>query len=247
MARVLTAPLDDGGDVSLLKVGQARREAVPARRDGGRVPAPQDALAAVDGVAGRKRFGERALIELLSEMQSKAPGPLSHRSAATTPGIRACYAQPRPMTHVLRLFALMASIDCRFWDVRHGTETPAGSQGCNRLWLQDSLSRSRPQCARDPAAWHGPSVLARGAQRQSHGEGARWMPTIQGLAPDFRVIAPDQIGWGGVFAPACTGPGNGQDSIAQAGKQSTATAGRAAAIARAHLPQGSLACLSLPS
>src|SRR2546430_4889946 len=29
VARVLTAPLDDGGDVSLLKVGQARREAVP--------------------------------------------------------------------------------------------------------------------------------------------------------------------------------------------------------------------------
>src|SRR5580700_8936781 len=35
VARVLTAPLDDGGDVSLLKVGQARREAVPVvnRRD----------------------------------------------------------------------------------------------------------------------------------------------------------------------------------------------------------------------
>ena len=34
-ARVLTAPLDDGGDVSLLGVGQARREAVPVvnRRD----------------------------------------------------------------------------------------------------------------------------------------------------------------------------------------------------------------------
>ena len=32
---VLTAPLDDGGDVSLLFVGQARREAVPVvnRRD----------------------------------------------------------------------------------------------------------------------------------------------------------------------------------------------------------------------
>jgi len=28
------------------------------------------------------------------------------------------------------------------------------------------------------------------------GEGARWMPTIKGLAPEFRVIAPDQIGWG---------------------------------------------------
>jgi pimeloyl-ACP methyl ester carboxylesterase len=28
------------------------------------------------------------------------------------------------------------------------------------------------------------------------GEGARWMPTIRGLAPEFRVIAPDQIGWG---------------------------------------------------
>jgi pimeloyl-ACP methyl ester carboxylesterase len=28
------------------------------------------------------------------------------------------------------------------------------------------------------------------------GEGARWMPQIQGLAGDFRVIAPDQIGFG---------------------------------------------------
>jgi pimeloyl-ACP methyl ester carboxylesterase len=28
------------------------------------------------------------------------------------------------------------------------------------------------------------------------GEGARWMPTIKGLASEFRVIAPDQIGWG---------------------------------------------------
>jgi pimeloyl-ACP methyl ester carboxylesterase len=28
------------------------------------------------------------------------------------------------------------------------------------------------------------------------GEGARWMPTIAGLAPFFRVIAPDQIGFG---------------------------------------------------
>lgn len=28
------------------------------------------------------------------------------------------------------------------------------------------------------------------------GEGARWMPTIEGLAPHMRVIAPDQIGFG---------------------------------------------------
>ena len=28
------------------------------------------------------------------------------------------------------------------------------------------------------------------------GEGARWMPTIEGLAPHVRVIAPDQIGFG---------------------------------------------------
>ena len=28
------------------------------------------------------------------------------------------------------------------------------------------------------------------------GEGARWMPTIKGLSPDFRVIALDQIGFG---------------------------------------------------
>ena len=35
VARVLMAPLDDGGDVSLLMAGQARREAVPVvnRRD----------------------------------------------------------------------------------------------------------------------------------------------------------------------------------------------------------------------
>src|SRR5262245_55811544 len=33
------------------------------------------------------------------------------------------------------------------------------------------------------------------------GEGARWMPTIQALAPDFRVIAPDQIGWGASDKP----------------------------------------------
>src|SRR2546430_7494557 len=35
VARVLTAPLDEDGDVSLLSVGQARREAVPVvnRRD----------------------------------------------------------------------------------------------------------------------------------------------------------------------------------------------------------------------
>src|SRR5208283_5877868 len=35
VARMLIAPLDDGGDVSLLWVGQARREAVPVvnRRD----------------------------------------------------------------------------------------------------------------------------------------------------------------------------------------------------------------------
>ena len=38
-ARVLRAPLDDGGDVSLLWVGQARREAVPVvNRRGLRVP-----------------------------------------------------------------------------------------------------------------------------------------------------------------------------------------------------------------
>ena len=35
-----------------------------------------------------------------------------------------------------------------------------------------------------------PVILLHG----SGGEGARWMPTIQGLAADFRVIAPDQIG-----------------------------------------------------
>src|SRR5215831_19022313 len=37
-----------------------------------------------------------------------------------------------------------------------------------------------------------PVILLHG----SGGEGARWMPTIKGLAPGFRVIAPDQIGWG---------------------------------------------------
>jgi hypothetical protein len=50
VARVLTAPLDDSGDVSLLKVGQARREAVPVvnRRDPG---ATRSALTA--GAAAR--------------------------------------------------------------------------------------------------------------------------------------------------------------------------------------------------
>ena len=33
------------------------------------------------------------------------------------------------------------------------------------------------------------------------GEGARWMPTIKGLASEFRVIAPDQIGWGASDKP----------------------------------------------
>jgi pimeloyl-ACP methyl ester carboxylesterase len=33
------------------------------------------------------------------------------------------------------------------------------------------------------------------------GEGARWMPTIKGLAPEFRLIAPDQIGWGASDKP----------------------------------------------
>jgi pimeloyl-ACP methyl ester carboxylesterase len=37
-----------------------------------------------------------------------------------------------------------------------------------------------------------PVILLHG----SGGEGARWMPTIHGLAAEFRVIAPDQIGWG---------------------------------------------------
>ena len=37
-----------------------------------------------------------------------------------------------------------------------------------------------------------PVILLHG----SGGEGARWMPTIKGLAPDFRVIALDQIGFG---------------------------------------------------
>jgi len=42
-----------------------------------------------------------------------------------------------------------------------------------------------------------PVILLHG----SGGEGARWMPTILGLAPDFRVIAPDQIGWGASDKP----------------------------------------------
>jgi pimeloyl-ACP methyl ester carboxylesterase len=42
-----------------------------------------------------------------------------------------------------------------------------------------------------------PVILLHG----SGGEGARWMPTIQALAPDFRVIAPDQIGWGASDKP----------------------------------------------
>jgi pimeloyl-ACP methyl ester carboxylesterase len=42
-----------------------------------------------------------------------------------------------------------------------------------------------------------PVILLHG----SGGEGARWMPTIKGLAPEFRVIAPDQIGWGNSDKP----------------------------------------------
>jgi pimeloyl-ACP methyl ester carboxylesterase len=42
-----------------------------------------------------------------------------------------------------------------------------------------------------------PVILLHG----SGGEGARWMPTIQALAGDFRVIAPDQIGWGASDKP----------------------------------------------
>jgi pimeloyl-ACP methyl ester carboxylesterase len=42
-----------------------------------------------------------------------------------------------------------------------------------------------------------PAILLHG----SGGEGARWMPTIKGLAADFRVIAPDQIGWGASDKP----------------------------------------------
>jgi pimeloyl-ACP methyl ester carboxylesterase len=36
------------------------------------------------------------------------------------------------------------------------------------------------------------------------GEGARWMPTIRALAPGFRVIAPDQIGFGQSDKPLMT-------------------------------------------
>src|SRR5262245_30905024 len=47
-------------------------------------------------------------------------------------------------------------------------------------------------------AGHGtPVILLHG----SGGEGARWMPTIKGLASEFRVIAPDQIGWGNSDKP----------------------------------------------
>jgi 2-hydroxymuconate-semialdehyde hydrolase/2-hydroxy-6-oxo-octa-2,4-dienoate hydrolase len=42
-----------------------------------------------------------------------------------------------------------------------------------------------------------PVILLHG----SGGEGARWMPTIKGLASEFRVIAPDQIGWGASDKP----------------------------------------------
>jgi pimeloyl-ACP methyl ester carboxylesterase len=42
-----------------------------------------------------------------------------------------------------------------------------------------------------------PVILLHG----SGGEGARWMPTIKGLASEFRVIAPDQIGWGNSEKP----------------------------------------------
>ena len=42
-----------------------------------------------------------------------------------------------------------------------------------------------------------PVILLHG----SGGEGSRWMPTIKGLASEFRVIAPDQIGWGASDKP----------------------------------------------
>jgi len=42
-----------------------------------------------------------------------------------------------------------------------------------------------------------PVILLHG----SGGEGARWMPTIKGLAAELRVIAPDQIGWGASDKP----------------------------------------------
>jgi 4,5:9,10-diseco-3-hydroxy-5,9,17-trioxoandrosta-1(10),2-diene-4-oate hydrolase len=42
-----------------------------------------------------------------------------------------------------------------------------------------------------------PVILLHG----SGGEGARWMPTIKGLASEFHVIAPDQIGWGASDKP----------------------------------------------
>ena len=42
-----------------------------------------------------------------------------------------------------------------------------------------------------------PVILLHG----SGGEGARWMPTIQGLSSEFRAIAPDQIGWGASDKP----------------------------------------------
>src|SRR5262249_30216730 len=42
-----------------------------------------------------------------------------------------------------------------------------------------------------------PVILLHGSGR----EGAGWRPTIKGLAAEFRVIAPDQIGWGNSDKP----------------------------------------------
>jgi pimeloyl-ACP methyl ester carboxylesterase len=55
------------------------------------------------------------------------------------------------------------------------------------------------------------------------GEGARWMPTIRGLAPEFRVIAPDQIGWGKSDKPMTVyhrqrGDGDGQQATENDGR-----------------------------
>jgi pimeloyl-ACP methyl ester carboxylesterase len=47
-------------------------------------------------------------------------------------------------------------------------------------------------------AGSGPTVIL---LHGSGGEGARWMPTIKGLASDFRVIALDQIGFGASDKP----------------------------------------------
>ena len=92
------------------------------------------------------------------------------------------------------------------------------THSCPRPWQLCSCSactagaQERPEPAAKDATVFGfklhyldagrgqPVILLHG----TGGEGARWMPTIRALAPEFRVIAPDQIGFGQSDKPLTT-------------------------------------------